>query len=190
MELHQINAIRLQSPQGFVDLAGGDLPGSAVDLGHEEDFLPVAITQRLPHADFAGATIIIPAVVHEGDPAVNGAADNRYALHFVSLFADVIPAQADGRDLLSSPPQSALGDSLLGLGHQNLWTCATQNRGRRGGFQERASAHHVVEVVRRVEPGRFVKFHVHQWCSLAESMGYQTGWCPPAVASTSWVRAR
>src|SRR5205823_5351855 len=47
-------------------------------------------------------------------------ADNRYTLPFVSLFADVIPTQADSRDFLSSPPQSALGHSLLSLGHQSM----------------------------------------------------------------------
>src|SRR5712691_7939191 len=109
MELHQVDAIRLQALQGFVDLPASDLFGSAVDLGHEEDFLPVAVAQSLPHADFTGTTIIVPAVVHEGDPAVDSPADNRDALRFVSLFADMIPAQADGRDFFSSPPQSALG---------------------------------------------------------------------------------
>src|SRR6266576_1511680 len=91
MELHQINVIRLQPLQGFVDLTGGGIIGAAVNLGHEEDFLPVAISQSLSHADFASAAIIIPAVVHEGDPTVDGAADNRYTLPFVSLLADVIP---------------------------------------------------------------------------------------------------
>src|SRR5216684_6954557 len=123
MELHQVDTICLQALQGFVDLPGGGRLGPAVDLGHEEDLLPVAITQSLPHADFAGAPIVVPAVVHEGDPAIDGPADNRDALCFVSLFADMIPAQADGRDLFSSSPQSALGHSLLSLGHQNLRTC-------------------------------------------------------------------
>src|SRR5216684_2643617 len=131
--------MRLQALQGFVDLPGGGLLGPAVDLGHEEDLLPVAVTQSLPHATFTGAAIIVPAVVHEGESPVDGASDNRDALCFVSLFADMIPAQADGRDFFSSPPQSALGHSLLSLGHQSLWMCGTQNRSRRGGFHERAS---------------------------------------------------
>src|SRR6266705_2034032 len=98
MELHQVDAIRLQPLQRFVDLAGG--------------------------------AIIIPAVVHEAEPPIDGATDNRYTLRFVSLFADVIPTQADGRDFLSSPPQRALGHSLLRLGHQSVWTCGAESRSR------------------------------------------------------------
>src|SRR5438067_4064264 len=120
MELHQVDAIGVQPLQRFVDLPGGGLTGPAVDLRHEEDSLAIAVTQRPPHADFAGAAIIIPAVVHEGESPIDGAPDNRYALRFVSLFADVIPTQADGRDFLSSPSQSALGHSLLSLGHQSM----------------------------------------------------------------------
>src|SRR5437870_9644104 len=68
----------LQPLQRFVDLPGGGLPGPAIDLRHEEDFLAIAVTQRPPHADFAGAAIIIPAVVHEGESLIDGAPDNRY----------------------------------------------------------------------------------------------------------------
>src|SRR5436190_16286897 len=121
MELHQVDAIGLQASQGFIDLPGGGLLGPAIDLGHEEDFLPVAVAQSLPHTDFTGTAIIVPAVVHESDPAVDAPADNCDALRLVSLFADMISAQADGRDFFSSPPQSALGHFLLSLGHQSLW---------------------------------------------------------------------
>jgi hypothetical protein len=113
VELHQVDAIGLQASQGFIDLLGGGLFGPAVDLGHEEDFLPVAIAQSLPHTDFTGTAIIVPAVVHESDPAVDGFADNRYALRFISLFADMISAQANGRDLFSSPPRARWGISSL-----------------------------------------------------------------------------
>src|SRR6266852_7278453 len=183
MELHQINLIRLQPLQGFVDLTGGGIIGAAVNLGHEEDFLPVAILQSLSHAHFASAAIIIPAVVHEGDPTVDGAADNRYTLPFVSLLADVIPAEADGRDFLSSTPQSALGHCLLCLGHQNLWTCAAQYRSRRGGFQERASAHLSLGLVLPIKSAWFSDYRAHrQSCSVC-SIGHQAGQgvhCPSA----------
>src|SRR6266478_557409 len=82
VELHQVDAIRLQPPQRFVDLPGGGLPGPAINLRHEEDSLAVAVTQRLSHADLADAAIIIPAVIHEGEPAIDGAPDNRYTLRF------------------------------------------------------------------------------------------------------------
>src|SRR5207244_9782484 len=57
--------------------------------------------------------------------------DNRYTLRFVSLFADVIPTQADGRDFLSIPPQTALGHSFLSLAQQSMWTSGAETRSRR-----------------------------------------------------------
>src|SRR3989454_8769359 len=170
MELHQINAIRVQPLQRFVDLPGGGLPGPAVNLRHEEDSLAIAVTQRPPHADFAGAAIIIPAVVHEGDPPVNGAADNRYTLRFVSLFADVIPTQADGRDFLSCPPQSALGHSFLSLGHQSVWACRAENRRRRGRFQERASAQRGVDQFGRTKSACFINYRAHKRSPVGRPM--------------------
>src|SRR5258708_3122880 len=104
MKLHQVDAIRLQAFQGFVNLPGGGLLGPPIELGHEEDFLPMAVTQCFPHADFAGAAIIVPAVVHKGESPVDCAADDHDALRFVSLFADMIPTEADGRDFFSSSP--------------------------------------------------------------------------------------
>src|ERR1039458_5873059 len=79
MQLHQINSIRLQPLQGFINLPRGRRLGAAVALGHEKDFLAVAVTQSLPHANFAGPAIVIPAVSNEGDPLVNGPRDNVYA---------------------------------------------------------------------------------------------------------------
>src|ERR1022692_3442684 len=96
VELHQVNSIRLQPFQGFVDLLGGGFFGAAVALGHEESPFPVTVSQSFPHADFADTVIVVPAVVHEGDALVNGAADNRYARSFVRLFAYVKSAQSNG----------------------------------------------------------------------------------------------
>ena len=104
MKLQQVDLRRLQPPQGFVDLLGCGVLGPTVDLGHEEDSSPVAVTQSIPHADFTDAIVIVPTVVHERDSPVDGAPDDPDALVFVRLFPDVIPAQTDGRDLLSSPP--------------------------------------------------------------------------------------
>src|SRR5882672_3798217 len=175
MELHQVDVISLQPPQGFFDLTGGRLFGAAVNLGHEEDFLTVTVTQSFPHSDLTDAVVIVPAVVHEGDPAVDRSPDNRYALLFVSLLPDMIPAEADGRDSFSSQPQRAPGHCLLHLGHQNLWTCAAQNRSRRGGFQERASAHLGLGLVLAITSAWFSDYRAHkQSCSVC-SIGHQTG---------------
>src|SRR5438477_9998531 len=97
--------------------------------------------------------------------------DSFLALRFVSLFADVIPTQADGRDFLSSPPQSALGHSLLSLGHQSVWTCGAENRSRRGRFQERASAHHGVDLFGRSRSACFVNYRAHKRSPVGRSEG-------------------
>src|SRR5579859_957341 len=182
MKLHQVDAIGLQSLQGFVNLPCGGLLGATVYLGHEENLLTVTVAQSLSHSDFAGAPIIVPAVVHEREPTVDGTADDRNALRFVSLFSDMIPAQADGRDLLSSPPQSALGHSLISLGHQSLRTCGPQNRGGSGGFHERASAHQDVVLV-RLSLACVILWHARQHWVSVRSKDLQ----PPQSFGSGWA---
>ena len=86
----------------------------------------------------------------------------------------MLPAQADGRDFFSSPPQSALGHSLIRLGHQSLWACGAQNRDCRSGFHERASAHHGLHPVRRIKFVCFISHHAKQNAVSACSTGDQT----------------
>ena len=74
--------------------------GPAVDLGHQEDLLAVAVAERLAHADFAAAAVVVPAVVHEGDAVVDGGADDLDAFLLLLLSADVVAAQADHGRLL------------------------------------------------------------------------------------------
>ena len=40
--LQQVDVVRLEPLQGFIDLAGGGFLGAAIDLGHQERLLPVA----------------------------------------------------------------------------------------------------------------------------------------------------
>ena len=86
----------------MVDLPFRFPAGSAVDLGHEEDLVAVAVAQRLPHADLAVAVVIIPAVVHEGDAVIDGGANDLD--RFVHAFgvADVVAAHADRRHFHTS----------------------------------------------------------------------------------------
>src|SRR5438093_44014 len=119
----------------------------------------------------AVAPVIGPAVVHEGETTIDGALDNRYALRFLSLFADVIPAQADGRDFLSGPPQSPLGHSLSGLGHQSVWTCGAESHSRNSRFQERASVDHEVALFGEIKSASFINYRAHIRSSVARWMG-------------------
>ena len=80
----------------------------AVHLGHEENLLAVAVAQGLAHADFGDAVVVVPAVVHEGDAAVDGGVHETDALSGVGLLAEVITAHADGGDTLSGGAQVAV----------------------------------------------------------------------------------
>jgi len=52
----------LEPPQRFINLRGRGLLGLAVNFGHEEGFVAVAVAQRLAHADFTVAVVVVPAV--------------------------------------------------------------------------------------------------------------------------------
>jgi hypothetical protein len=75
MELHQVNVIGLETLQRFVDLLCRRGFCAAVNLGHQEYFVAVTACQRLTHPHFADAVVVIPAVIHEGDAMIDGAAD-------------------------------------------------------------------------------------------------------------------
>jgi hypothetical protein len=146
VELQQVDHVGLQPPEGLVELLGGGLPGPAVDLGHQEDLLAVAVAQGLAHADFAAAVVIVPAVVHEGDAGVDGGADDLDAVLLVLLPADMVAAQADDRHLLPGPAQRAIAhvaaDRLLGP--LQVARIGRPGAGRQGG--RRGRRHHPEEL--------------------------------------------
>ena len=59
--LHEIDAIGLQPAQRLVELPRRLRFDAAVDLGHEEDLLAVAVPERLAHPDLALALVVVPA---------------------------------------------------------------------------------------------------------------------------------
>src|ERR1022692_2740166 len=81
--LQEINVVGLQAAQRFVQLLGCGLLSLAVNLGHEESFLTVAVSQRFAHAFFADASVVVPAVVEEVDSAVERGAYDADAFLFV-----------------------------------------------------------------------------------------------------------
>ena len=58
--LDQVKMVGLQALQRFIDLFGRFFFGAAIELRHQENFLPVAILQRFAHADFALAFVVVP----------------------------------------------------------------------------------------------------------------------------------
>ena len=61
---------------------------AAVNLGHQESPLAVAVAECFAHTPFALAVVVVPTVVHEVDPAINCGADNAQA----EFFANVLEA--------------------------------------------------------------------------------------------------
>ena len=108
VELHEVNGVHLEPAQALINLFGRHVLHLAVELGHQENLLAVAILERLAHADFADAVVVVPAVVHEVDAVVDGSADDADALLLVTLHADVKTAETDEGDLFSAAPQRAV----------------------------------------------------------------------------------
>ncbi len=120
VELEQIDVAGLQAAERFIDLRGGGFFGLAVDFGHEESLLAVAVAERLAHTDFAVAAVVVPAVVEEIDATVEGGADDFDAVLFVGLHADVIATEANNGDALAGAAEFAIGNAVFGAGGPKL----------------------------------------------------------------------
>src|SRR5581483_11416337 len=84
----------------------------AVNLGHEKCFLAIAVAQCLSHALFAGAAIVIPAVVEEVDAAVERSANDADGL-LLGRRAKVIAADADDGNFLTAAAQGPVRDGCV-----------------------------------------------------------------------------
>src|SRR5207253_6348144 len=78
--LQEIDDVRLESLERLLDLPGGRGPRLAVDLGHQERSLAVAVPKGFPHADLASPIVVVPGVVEEIDARVNRRPDDAKAL--------------------------------------------------------------------------------------------------------------
>ena len=116
VKLNQVDVIRLQSSQRFIDLAGRGVLRPAIEFRHQEHFLPIPITERQPHAPLAFPIVVIPAVVHEGDATVDRSADDANPFVRILRATDVMAAQPDHRDSFVGPSESSIDHSVsLGL---------------------------------------------------------------------------
>jgi hypothetical protein len=99
MVLDQVDAVGLQAAERFVQLADCFLLRAAVDLGHQEDLLPIAALQRLPHPELALALVVVPRVVQEVDAVVDRGADDPDAEGLLDVLQAQVPsAETDRRD--------------------------------------------------------------------------------------------
>src|ERR1700756_3915252 len=108
MELQEVDHICLQTSERLLDLTGSGVLIPAIDLCHQKNLLPVTIAESLAHPDLADAVVVIPAVVHEGDAAIDCCAKQADALVRILLFSNVVTAHANYRDLLSCAAKLAI----------------------------------------------------------------------------------
>ena len=122
VELDEVDDVGLEAAHGLLKLLVVLDLGAAVDLGHEEDLRAIAVAESLAHADLTDAVVVVPAIVHEGDAAVDGGADEADGVGGVGLLADMEAAETDGGDALA-------GGAEVAVDHAGgLWA-----RDRRGG---------------------------------------------------------
>jgi len=57
VELHEIDVVRLEMLEAFVDLGGCGFLRATVDLGHEEGLVAVAVAQGFAHANLADPSL-------------------------------------------------------------------------------------------------------------------------------------
>src|SRR5204863_3091521 len=96
--------------------------------------------QRLSHAHFALAIVVVPAVVEEVDAVVERRANNSDALLLIMLRAEVVSANPDHRHPLAGVSEGAIWDRRLGR-IRKLLRHRTHNAGSSNSFQEIASIH-------------------------------------------------
>ena len=105
VKLDEVDSIGLEAAKRFFELLVICLFRSAIHFGHEKNLVSVAIAERLPHADFADAAVIVPAVIHEGDAAVDGLTNEVNAFVGIGLLANMVSAKTDSRDLFTGPAE-------------------------------------------------------------------------------------
>src|SRR5262249_22774396 len=108
------------SLQRLVDLPRGRSLGAAVEFGHQEDLLPVAIAQGVAHSPLRLAVDVVPAVVHESDAAIDCAADHRRGDFRRRGTPDVSAAEPYARPLLAALAERSIDHSAVGLALRRL----------------------------------------------------------------------
>jgi hypothetical protein len=100
VELPQVDDVGLQAFQAVFEVLAGALGVAGTVLGHEEDFLALAVhRQGLAHDGLAAAVVIIPGVIEEGHALVDGSVHDLDRFLLVLDAADVPAAQAEDGDL-------------------------------------------------------------------------------------------
>ena len=71
--------------------------------------MPITVAQRVTHPGLAGAAVIVPAVIHEIDAAIDRTAHDAEAQLFIHVLEAKMPAaEANRRDLLSRAAEDSI----------------------------------------------------------------------------------
>ena len=142
VELPEVEVIGLEPAQAVFEVGLGVLGGPAAALGHEEDLVaPAPLRDRLAHPVLGLPVHVIPGVVEERDPFIDGALDQTDGILLVLRHRGVEPAQADHGDLLAGPAKRPERDAActLVLGRLDLRRERPHGQSRGTGLEERAS---------------------------------------------------
>src|SRR5712692_8514760 len=115
VELEEIDPVGLKAAQRLVDLACSGGFGTPVDLGHEKRFLTIAVAQRVTHADFTLATVVVPAVIEKIDAFIETRADDANAFLRIRLFGEMIATESYKRNFLFAAAQRSIGNAIPGF---------------------------------------------------------------------------
>ncbi len=121
MKLPQVDMVGLEPAQAVFEVGLSLAGGAAANLGHEEDLVaPASLGEGLAHSLLGDAVVVVPGVVHEVDPFIDGPLDQADAVLLVLVPGAVMPAQADHGHHLTCAAERAQGNAavvfLLGAG--------------------------------------------------------------------------
>src|ERR1041385_4234724 len=102
-----------KSLEALINLRSGGAFGLAVNLGHEENLLPVTILEGFAHPFLAASAIVVPTVVHEGQATVHGRSNDPATLLLAGNLADVRAAKPHRRDLFPCFPKCSVDHVIL-----------------------------------------------------------------------------
>jgi len=118
VKLDEINDIDLKAAEGFIDVPGGSLARTAIELGHQKDAFAVTIAERLAHEDFALAGVIVAGVIEEGEAAIYSASDDADALVLVLRYTDMEATEPDGGHLFAGRAELAVDHTVRTRGFE------------------------------------------------------------------------
>src|SRR6266403_3134511 len=137
VKLEEIDPVGLKAAQGLVDLACSGGLIASIDLGHEKSFLAITSAQRVAHADFTLAAVIVPAVIEKMDSVIDCGTDDPNTLRLLEFrFAKMKSAEPHHGNLFSRAAERPAGDFSLGSWRRRVRREARKDGGPSGSFQE------------------------------------------------------